>query len=108
MRGWVCECCISMGGESILFQFLIAGVFKHLACFFFPSLIIALFELRVLIGNFAASAFTAVVTRNGLTCDLSVLQMWPSLIAKCKEGGADVIETYIFWNGHEPAKGQVP
>ena len=35
------------------------------------------------------------------------LQMWPSLIAKCKEGGADVIETYIFWNGHEPAKGQV-
>jgi beta-galactosidase GanA len=36
------------------------------------------------------------------------LQMWPSLIAKAKEGGVDVIETYIFWNGHEPAKGQVP
>ncbi|WVZ89352.1 LOW QUALITY PROTEIN: hypothetical protein U9M48_035772 [Paspalum notatum var. saurae] len=32
--------------------------------------------------------------------------MWPSLIAKCKEGGVDVIETYVFWNGHEPAKGQ--
>jgi hypothetical protein len=33
--------------------------------------------------------------------------MWPDLIAKSKEGGADVIETYVFWNGHEPAKGQV-
>ncbi|XP_062204504.1 beta-galactosidase 15 isoform X1 [Phragmites australis] len=33
-------------------------------------------------------------------------EMWPSLIAKCKEGGADVIETYVFWNGHELAKGQ--
>ncbi|GAU32172.1 hypothetical protein TSUD_68430 [Trifolium subterraneum] len=33
-------------------------------------------------------------------------EMWPDLIAKAKEGGADVIETYVFWNGHEPAKGQ--
>jgi hypothetical protein len=31
-------------------------------------------------------------------------EMWPSIIAKCKEGGADVIETYVFWNGHEPAR----
>lgn len=33
--------------------------------------------------------------------------MWPDLIAKTKEGGADVIETYVFWNGHEPVRGQV-
>ena len=33
--------------------------------------------------------------------------MWPDLIAKSKEGGADVIETYVFWNGHEPVRGQV-
>lgn len=33
--------------------------------------------------------------------------MWPELIAKTKEGGADVIETYVFWNGHEPVRGQV-
>ena len=33
--------------------------------------------------------------------------MWPDLIAKAKEGGVDVIETYVFWNGHEPVKGQV-
>ncbi|CAM8905593.1 unnamed protein product [Rhodiola kirilowii] len=33
-------------------------------------------------------------------------QMWPDLIAKSKEGGADVIQTYVFWNGHEPVRGQ--
>ncbi|CAI9117606.1 OLC1v1019017C1 [Oldenlandia corymbosa var. corymbosa] len=33
-------------------------------------------------------------------------EMWPDIIAKSKEGGADVIETYTFWNGHEPVRGQ--
>ena len=34
-------------------------------------------------------------------------QMWPDLIAKAKEGGIDVIDTYVFWNGHEPKEGTV-
>jgi hypothetical protein len=33
--------------------------------------------------------------------------MWPGLIQKAKDGGLDVIQTYVFWNGHEPVKGQV-
>ena len=33
--------------------------------------------------------------------------MWPDLIAKSKEGGVDVIQTYVFWNGHEAVRGQV-
>ncbi|KAJ8769849.1 hypothetical protein K2173_008931 [Erythroxylum novogranatense] len=32
----------------------------------------------------------------------STPEMWPSLIAKAKEGGLDVIDTYVFWNLHEP------
>nr|POF11220.1 beta-galactosidase 6 [Quercus suber] len=36
----------------------------------------------------------------------STPQMWPSLIAKAKEGGLDVIQTYVFWNLHEPNPGQ--
>ncbi|KAG2649540.1 hypothetical protein PVAP13_1NG010000 [Panicum virgatum] len=32
--------------------------------------------------------------------------MWPGLIQKAKDGGLDVIQTYVFWNGHEPAQGQ--
>ncbi|KAI7758048.1 hypothetical protein M8C21_007412 [Ambrosia artemisiifolia] len=33
-------------------------------------------------------------------------EMWPGIIEKAKEGGLDVIETYVFWNYHEPLKGQ--
>ncbi|XP_077249768.1 beta-galactosidase 3-like [Tasmannia lanceolata] len=35
----------------------------------------------------------------------SVPAMWPGLIATAKEGGIDVIETYVFWNGHELSPG---
>ncbi|KAJ6775112.1 BETA-GALACTOSIDASE RELATED [Salix purpurea] len=36
----------------------------------------------------------------------STPEMWPSLIAKAKEGGVDVIQTYVFWNLHEPRPGE--
>ncbi|WVZ21205.1 hypothetical protein V8G54_008527 [Vigna mungo] len=36
----------------------------------------------------------------------STPQMWPNLIAKAKEGGVDVIQTYVFWNLHEPQPGK--
>lgn len=36
----------------------------------------------------------------------STPQMWPNLISKAKEGGLDVIQTYVFWNLHEPRQGQ--
>jgi hypothetical protein len=58
------------------------------------------------VGELVASTFMLLVASDQLTH--FALQMWPSLIAKCKEGGVDAIETYVFWNGHEPAKGQVP
>lgn len=32
--------------------------------------------------------------------------MWPDLISKAKQGGIDVIQTYVFWNLHEPQPGQ--
>ncbi|KAF2292103.1 hypothetical protein GH714_011094 [Hevea brasiliensis] len=32
--------------------------------------------------------------------------MWPSLIGKAKEGELDVIQTYVFWNLHEPQPGE--
>ncbi|KAJ0527902.1 putative beta-galactosidase [Helianthus annuus] len=35
-----------------------------------------------------------------------VNQMWPDLIKKAKDGGLDVIQTYVFWNGHEPSPGK--
>ncbi|KAK4437634.1 Beta-galactosidase 13 [Sesamum alatum] len=32
--------------------------------------------------------------------------MWPDIIRKSKEGGLNVIQTYVFWNIHEPVEGQ--
>ncbi|KAJ8774236.1 hypothetical protein K2173_009667 [Erythroxylum novogranatense] len=36
----------------------------------------------------------------------STPEMWPDLIGKAKEGGVDVIQTYVFWNGHEHSPGK--
>ena len=33
--------------------------------------------------------------------------MWPDLIQKAKDSSLDVIESYVFWNGHEPSPGKV-
>ncbi|KAJ9674818.1 hypothetical protein PVL29_024006 [Vitis rotundifolia] len=35
----------------------------------------------------------------------STPDMWEDLIWKAKDGGLDVIDTYIFWNVHEPSPG---
>ncbi|XP_022158679.1 beta-galactosidase 5-like [Momordica charantia] len=35
----------------------------------------------------------------------STPEMWGDLIQKAKDGGLDVIDTYIFWNVHEPSPG---
>ncbi|KAH9711205.1 Beta-galactosidase 3 [Citrus sinensis] len=35
----------------------------------------------------------------------STPDMWEDLIQKAKDGGLDVIETYVFWNVHEPSPG---
>ncbi|CAN6483267.1 unnamed protein product [Victoria cruziana] len=32
----------------------------------------------------------------------STPEMWPGLFQKAKEGGLESVETYIFWNAHEP------
>lgn len=32
--------------------------------------------------------------------------MWPGLMQKAKDGGLDVVETYVFWDVHEPVRGQ--
>ncbi|KAL2530667.1 Beta-galactosidase 7 [Forsythia ovata] len=36
----------------------------------------------------------------------SMANMWPDLIKKAKDGGLNAIETYVFWNAHEPLRRQ--
>ena len=33
--------------------------------------------------------------------------MWEDLILKAKNGGLDVIDTYVFWDVHEPSPDNV-
>ncbi|KAM7250323.1 hypothetical protein ACFE04_022206 [Oxalis oulophora] len=35
----------------------------------------------------------------------STPDMWDGLIQKARDGGLDVVETYVFWNVHEPSPG---
>ncbi|XP_068651800.1 beta-galactosidase 11-like [Aristolochia californica] len=37
----------------------------------------------------------------------STPEQWPKLIEKAKHGGLNAIETYVFWNAHEPVEGQL-
>ena len=32
--------------------------------------------------------------------------MWPELLRLAKEAGLNTIDTYVFWDLHEPVKGQ--
>ncbi|XAR72703.1 Beta-galactosidase [Bertholletia excelsa] len=32
--------------------------------------------------------------------------MWPDILRKAKEGGINLIQTYVFWNIHEPQEGK--
>ncbi|KAL0806057.1 hypothetical protein Bca101_098549 [Brassica carinata] len=80
-------------------------------------------ELRQLRDNgFAANVYATIVSHDGraITIDghrrvllsgsihypRSTPEMWPDLIKKSKEGGLDAIETYVFWNAHEPTRRQ--
>ncbi|KAK7283549.1 hypothetical protein RIF29_13131 [Crotalaria pallida] len=36
----------------------------------------------------------------------STPDMWPQLLTRARHGGLNVIQTYVFWNAHEPEQGQ--
>ncbi|GLT42924.1 hypothetical protein SLA2020_169010 [Shorea laevis] len=36
----------------------------------------------------------------------STAAMWPKLISMAKKGGLNTIQTYVFWNAHEPEEGK--
>ncbi|KAL5572484.1 hypothetical protein UlMin_022081 [Ulmus minor] len=83
------------------------------------SLMFLVFFFSWLCSSFSASASVSYDSRaivvNGKRRILisgsihyprSTPEMWPDLIQKAKNGGLDVIQTYVFWNGHEPSPGK--
>ncbi|KAL5705655.1 hypothetical protein ACHQM5_023930 [Ranunculus cassubicifolius] len=57
-------------------------------------------------GNLLIDGVPKVILSGSIHYPRSTVQMWPDLIQKAKEGGLDTIETYIFWDRHEPRKGE--
>ncbi|KAJ2710940.1 hypothetical protein H4R19_003495 [Coemansia spiralis] len=46
-----------------------------------------------------------MLTAGAIHYPRSAPAMWDSLMRKAKEGGLNTVDTYVFWNLHEPVKG---
>ncbi|CAI0380296.1 unnamed protein product, partial [Linum tenue] len=92
------------GGATLLLLFFSLTCFLHFAIVhanFFEPFNVSYDHRAMIIGGKRRMLISA-----GIHYPRATPQMWPDLIAKSKEGGADVIQTYVFWGGHEPVKGQ--
>lgn len=83
--------------ESLLFKFM-------LACFLATCTFAAnvTYDHRALVID----GERRVLVSGSIHYPRSTPEMWPDLIQKSKDGGLDVIETYVFWNLHEPIQNQ--
>ncbi|XP_008805774.2 beta-galactosidase-like isoform X3 [Phoenix dactylifera] len=95
-----------MGSEGVM-----SGGGRWLSAVLMVALMVAFLSL----GDAAVSYDHKAVIINGQRRILisgsihyprSTPDMWPDLIQKAKVGGLDVIQTYVFWNAHEPSPGQ--
>ncbi|KVH94041.1 Glycoside hydrolase, catalytic domain-containing protein [Cynara cardunculus var. scolymus] len=93
-----------------------------MACLTFTAILIALFWVSLLLLLQLTTTNATKVSHDGraITIDgqrrllisgsihypRSTTKMWPDLIKKAKDGGVDAIETYVFWNAHEPFRRQ--
>ncbi|RYR73891.1 hypothetical protein Ahy_A02g008456 [Arachis hypogaea] len=75
---------------------VLRDIFK---CLMVGSMNFGSFQLKL------AQILLALLTAS-VTYDHKAIVIWPELIQKVKEGGLDVIQTYVFWNGHEPSPGK--
>ncbi|KAF9613027.1 hypothetical protein IFM89_005461 [Coptis chinensis] len=57
-------------------------------------------------GNLLIDGVPKVILSGSIHYPRSTVQMWPDLIQKAKAGGLDTIETYVFWDRHEPNRRQ--
>ncbi|KAK4778053.1 hypothetical protein SAY87_018240 [Trapa incisa] len=79
------------------------------------NVVLVLLSLWVFTARASVSYDSKAITINGhrrillsgsIHYPRSTPEMWPDIIQKAKEGGLDVIQTYVFWNGHEPSPGK--
>ncbi|KAI3714480.1 hypothetical protein L6452_21434 [Arctium lappa] len=91
-----------------------------MTCLTFTAIIITFFWLSLLLLTTTTDATKVSHDGRAITIDgqrrliisgsihypRSTTKMWPDLIKKAKDGGIDAIETYVFWNAHEPFRRQ--
>ncbi|KAL6563290.1 hypothetical protein OROHE_005877 [Orobanche hederae] len=78
------------------------GLYALLGLWAFPGSASVSYDHRGIIVN----GKPKILISGSIHYPRSTPEMWPDLIQKAKEGGLDVIQTYVFWNGHEPQHGK--
>ncbi|CAL1355764.1 unnamed protein product [Linum trigynum] len=76
-------------------------------CFFFFFFLLAVSEGTVTYDRKAIliNGQRRLLMSGSIHYPRSTPEMWEDLIQKAKDGGLDCIDTYVFWNGHEPSPG---
>uniref|UniRef100_A0A0A0LDH9 Beta-galactosidase n=1 Tax=Cucumis sativus TaxID=3659 RepID=A0A0A0LDH9_CUCSA len=81
-----------------LFQWLLLDLAATLACLSFCIGNNVSYDSNAIIIN----GERRIIFSGSIHYPRSTEEMWPDLIQKAKDGGLDAIETYIFWDRHEP------
>ncbi|XP_038893262.1 beta-galactosidase 7-like [Benincasa hispida] len=79
-------------------QYLVVRLIATLACISFCIGANVSYDSNAIIIN----GERHIIFSGSIHYPRSTVQMWPDLIKKAKDGGLDTIETYIFWDRHEP------
>ncbi|XP_065835014.1 probable beta-galactosidase 2 isoform X2 [Oscarella lobularis] len=56
--------------------------------------------------SIAVNGSRVLLTSGAIHYPRSTPAMWPDLLAKAKANGLNTIQTYVFWNLHEPLQGE--
>ncbi|XP_022961111.1 beta-galactosidase 7-like [Cucurbita moschata] len=79
---------------------LVLSLVASLACLSFSTADNVTYDSNALIIN----GERRIIFSGSIHYPRSTDAMWPDLIQKAKDGGLDAIETYIFWDRHEPQR----
>ncbi|XP_027329281.1 beta-galactosidase-like [Abrus precatorius] len=93
-----------MGSRVLMDNLLLRGKFHILLLFLYVCAVTAsvTYDHKAIIVN----GQRRILISGSIHYPRSTPEMWPDLIQKAKDGGLDVIQTYVFWNGHEPSPGK--
>ncbi|CAN1225850.1 Beta-galactosidase 3 [Linum perenne] len=88
-----------MGTHEVFFRVLLLGLFGLLCSQLIQATVT--YDSKAIVIN----GQRRILFSGSIHYPRSTPDMWEDLIQKAKDGGVDVIETYVFWNVHEPTPG---